>query len=323
MPVSREGHTYNRYLFKPLPDTVTGGCHADVFLPTLEKGEKAPIAITYHGGGFVICDSQHILTRHVGYLLSKGFAVVGLEYRMAPHVRFPEIREDIVDGYKWVLDVLPTLAPLDPSRVCVMGASAGGYATLSLSIDAHRLGLPLPKANYAVYPLADLTSTLKRPSERVTHAQALALLSDEDRVKVDALFAEPITTRHDRMKEDPADLSGRMVWGHMAMLSGTLLECLTSSQWPYPTEHSPMQHLHDKFPPTVLVLAEADTLLDPVTTSVLHDRLEELGVESLLLVGKDMPHGAMEPEMGAPEQGKEWWDDVAVPALEFCVRHCQ
>jgi acetyl esterase/lipase len=47
-------------------------------------------------------------------------------------VRFPQIREDIVDGYRWVLETLPALAPVDPGRVCVMGASAGGYSTLSL-----------------------------------------------------------------------------------------------------------------------------------------------------------------------------------------------
>lgn len=46
--------------------------------------------------------------------------------------RFPDIREDILDGYKWVIDVLPTLVPVDPARVCVMGGSAGGYSTLSL-----------------------------------------------------------------------------------------------------------------------------------------------------------------------------------------------
>lgn len=127
----------------------------------------------------------------------------------------------------------------------------------------------------------------------------------------------------DHRKEDPTNLSGRMVWGKMAMQSGTLIEFLTSSPRPYPTEHSPMQNLHAKFPPTVLVLAEADMLLDPRTTQAVYERLTELGVESLLLVGKDMSHGAMEPGLGAPAQGEQWWDGVAVPALEFCVRHCQ
>jgi acetyl esterase/lipase len=83
MPTSREGHAYARYLFKPVAGAATGGCHADVFLPK-HTGGKMPVAVTYHGGGFVICNAQHILCGHVGYLLARGFAVVGLEYRMAP-----------------------------------------------------------------------------------------------------------------------------------------------------------------------------------------------------------------------------------------------
>lgn len=47
-------------------------------------------------------------------------------------VRFPEIREDMVDGYRWVLEELPKLAPIDPTRNFVFGGSAGGYATLSV-----------------------------------------------------------------------------------------------------------------------------------------------------------------------------------------------
>lgn len=108
--ISREGYEYTRHLFKPIPNSMTGGAHADVFLPKLKgrcknknqhddrgngngnghgKGrgrecDKIPVAITYHGGGFTICDSQHIFLNHVGYLLEQGFAVVGLEYRMAP-----------------------------------------------------------------------------------------------------------------------------------------------------------------------------------------------------------------------------------------------
>lgn len=107
------------------------------------------------------------------------------------------------------------------------------------------------------------------------------------------------------------------------METGTLLEFLTSSPRPYPTEHSPQQNLHAAFPPTVLVLAEADMLIDPETTRSVHDRLTELGVESLLLEAKDMPHGALEPSPGVLEQGKEWWDDIAVPALEFCISKCK
>lgn len=55
-----------------------------------------------------------------------------MEAQAHTSVRFPEIREDLLDGYQWVLDELPKLAPVDPARNFVFGGSAGGYATLSV-----------------------------------------------------------------------------------------------------------------------------------------------------------------------------------------------
>lgn len=83
MPISHEGHEYTRHLFKPITPSLTGGCHADVFLPA-DTSKPVPVAVTYHGGAFTNWNAQLIFIGHVKYLLDKGFAVVGLEYRMAP-----------------------------------------------------------------------------------------------------------------------------------------------------------------------------------------------------------------------------------------------
>lgn len=123
MPTSREGFEYTRHLFKEIVPSMTGGCHADVWYPQRDeiKDCKVPVGeccrpssplvflphhnsrslalkylaqlvlsawltsgITYHGGGFVTADSQHVFTGHIEYLLKRGFAIVSLEYRMCP-----------------------------------------------------------------------------------------------------------------------------------------------------------------------------------------------------------------------------------------------
>jgi acetyl esterase/lipase len=46
-------------------------------------------------------------------------------------VRLPEIREDLLDGYKWVLHELPKIHPaLEPERNFVFGGSAGGTSAM-------------------------------------------------------------------------------------------------------------------------------------------------------------------------------------------------
>lgn len=75
------------------------------------------------------------------------------------------------------------------------------------------------------------------------------------------------------------------------------------------------------FPPSVWVLAAADQLLDPQQTRDGHHKLEELGVESKLLVAEGMPHGALEPGPGKDGWKERWWY-ISEPALEFCVSKC-
>lgn len=107
------------------------------------------------------------------------------------------------------------------------------------------------------------------------------------------------------------------------METNTLLEHLTGSQAPYPTDHSPVDHLHPAYPPTVLVCAAGDELIDPQQTRDVHDRLTALGVESKLIEVPDMPHGALEQAPDKFKPGGEWYDSVLVAALDFCITRCQ
>lgn len=85
-----------------------------------------------------------------------------------------------------------------------------------------------------------------------------------------------------------------------------------------------MQNLHAQFPPTVIVLAANDTLIDPQSSRDLAAALTDLGVESRVLEAEGMPHGALEPENpGSPRIADRWWESSAVPALEFCVEKCR
>lgn len=45
MPTSREGFEYTRHLFKEVVPSMTGGCHADVWMPPKDKvkGGKVPV----------------------------------------------------------------------------------------------------------------------------------------------------------------------------------------------------------------------------------------------------------------------------------------
>ncbi|QEY62657.1 alpha/beta hydrolase [Metapseudomonas lalkuanensis] len=129
-------------------------------------GEAQPTLLYFHGGGYVVgsLDSHDALCRR---LAAHGlFALLAVDYRLAPEWRFPTPVEDACDAAIWLHRVGAILG-LDPTRVAFAGDSVGASLAAVLSIIAARQPheLPLaPKAQVLVYPVTD--ATRKRPSHR-------------------------------------------------------------------------------------------------------------------------------------------------------------
>jgi acetyl esterase/lipase len=63
-------------------------------------------------------------------LLKAGYAVVSIDYRLAPLVKLPAIIEDVQDACRWVREKGSELFNVNTEKMAVMGGSAGGYLTL-------------------------------------------------------------------------------------------------------------------------------------------------------------------------------------------------
>jgi acetyl esterase len=84
-----------------------------------------PIVCYFHGGGFVT-GSVAVADRACRALAAaSGWAVLSLEYRLAPENPYPAALEDCVAAVRWVRDHATGLG-VDGTRVVVLGDSAGG-----------------------------------------------------------------------------------------------------------------------------------------------------------------------------------------------------
>jgi len=91
-------------------------------------------------------------------------------------VTLKEIREDILDGYRFIQKGLnDSLAPqgwsVDPTRVSAWGASAGGGAVLLLAADIIAAKLQPLRAIVPVYPFADFRGYV--PNRSLADVEAL------------------------------------------------------------------------------------------------------------------------------------------------------
>lgn len=115
----------------------THGQKLDVWRPSGSGARKLPVVVFFYGGGW------HDGTRQ-GYvfvgraLAAQGFVVVVPDYRKVPDVRFPAFVADGAEAMRWVRDHIGAYGG-DPSRVAVMGHSAGAYIAAMLTLDTRYL----------------------------------------------------------------------------------------------------------------------------------------------------------------------------------------
>jgi acetyl esterase len=111
---------------------------------TPEKLEQTvPAVLHIHGGGFVIGDLDSEMGQCLALCRKLGVVVVSVDYRLAPETPYPGGLEDFYSALQWVSAHSADLQ-IDPSRVAVFGASAGGGLSAAVCLLARdRSGPPI------------------------------------------------------------------------------------------------------------------------------------------------------------------------------------
>lgn len=111
--------------------------HGYLTVPAGSDGENLPLIINPHGGPYGIRDRWGYRTE-TQFLANRGYAVMQINYRGSGGYgqRFLDIawqkwglemQDDITDGVLWAIEQ----GIADPDRICIYGASYGGYATMA------------------------------------------------------------------------------------------------------------------------------------------------------------------------------------------------
>ena len=108
----------------------------DVYRPS--DGRSAPVLVFFYGGSWQM-GSKDIYVFLATTLASHGYVVVVPDYRVYPEVKFPAFLQDGAQAIRWVHDNARIYGG-DPSRIVVMGHSAGAYIAAMLALDPEWLG---------------------------------------------------------------------------------------------------------------------------------------------------------------------------------------
>ena len=110
-----------------------------------------PALLWVHGGGYVLGTAAQDDSVCGHFAQSLGIVVAAVEYRLAPEHPFPVPLHDCYDALTW----LARQPQVDPSRIAVGGASAGGGLAAALALLAHERGEVQLAFQLLAYPMLD------------------------------------------------------------------------------------------------------------------------------------------------------------------------
>jgi len=125
-----------------------------LFVVNAKPGTHRPAVLHMHGGGFVAGRASDSIAMLQGMAAELDCAFVTVDYRLAPESSHEESLQDNYAGLLWLFEHAEPLG-VDPSRIAVMGESAGGGHAALLAIAARDRGDVSLAFQLLVYPMLD------------------------------------------------------------------------------------------------------------------------------------------------------------------------
>ena len=178
------------------------GPHGDiplrVYPATTTDAAPLPALVWAHGGGFAWGDLDMPEAHWVSQqLAARGITVVSVDYRLAPvsaaltdsepardGVLFPVASEEVTAAFRWTVGHAAEYG-IDPDRVSLGGASAGGNLAAGVSLRLRDAGGVQPASLLLAYPLVH--AALPEPAPEL--AQKIAVLPSDARFEPDDVRA--------------------------------------------------------------------------------------------------------------------------------------
>lgn len=140
----------------PGPD---GSVRLRIYRPTAAS-EPTAVLFWIHGGGLILGSPQQDDRTNLAFAEQLGITVVAVAYRLAPEHESPAAIDDVYAGYTGML-ARTTEWKLDPARIAIGGASAGGGLAAVLAHRIHDTGVTAPVFQLLIYPMLDDRTALR------------------------------------------------------------------------------------------------------------------------------------------------------------------
>jgi acetyl esterase/lipase len=251
-PLPLDRTAYRKQTGIAYKQTTSGPLLLDAYRPS--AGARHPLVVMIHGGGWARGGRFDMgLTKWAGYLASAGVAVISIDYRLAPQTTYPDSFQDCLDAVDWAVAHAAELGA-DPDRIGLWGDSAGGHLVLLLATSQTHPAFPGPRLRSGGERLR-VVAALYPPTDLLALHEAERNGRTRTRTVLDFVGAEP--------GQNPA-------------------------RW---REASPIEHVHAKLPPILLLQGTRDYLVPHSQATRFAERLAAVGAPHRLEIVEGAVHG--------------------------------
>ncbi|VUC27370.1 unnamed protein product [Clonostachys rosea] len=252
-----------QYPPNPVSVTIHEGSHDTfgyrVYRPSSSNdAQLMPVGIYYHPGGLVVGPSIADEYFCAAVAEKNQTVIVAISYRLSPENKAPAHIEDALKGAEWVFNNAATFGG-DPSKIYVVGVSAGGG--LSVSVTRKILLGQTPLDPKIIKGVAAFCPVLLHPDNIPSNYQSLHKSSIDNKTNTPIVDGESLRVFIGLAGQRPDDPD------YFPALDGDS---------------------HKNFPPTYLVSCEMDSLRDDVTVFETSLRAAGVSVKSDSYPG--LPH---------------------------------
>lgn len=135
----------------------------NVAVPKGESQRLRSAIVVIHGGG-LIKGNKDLLNKRLLSFAKRGYVTASVMYRLAPDNRFPKAIEDVHLAVRF-LKAHAQVLNIDPEKIVLSGASAGGYLAVMAAVTANEEGF----SQYGLY-----TNVNAQVSAVISHAAPIA-----------------------------------------------------------------------------------------------------------------------------------------------------
>jgi acetyl esterase/lipase len=285
--------------FSDICKTVDGlSLTVDVYRP--DDDRMHPVIVWIHGGALITGSRAGIAPLQLEAYLNASYALVSIDYRLAPETKLAALVGDVVDAIAWVRELGAPRYRLDSERLAVVGHSAGGYLALTAGARCR----PRPNAVVAFYGYGDIVGPwysqpdpFYRQRPLVTEAEAFDAvgkkpLSGADRIESERRHRFYLYCRQQ-------GLWPRLVSGEDVAANPRALD-----------EWCPIRQVTAEYPPTLLLHGDRDTDVPYQQSVDMAAALKRAGATGELVTIAGGGHGFDHASVGGDAQAIDAFESV-------------